>query len=1458
MRVYVQLLLAATAITHAATAKITTSVVVNTTDYTPESSSNAARDKGDGMMDVNVLGGIGEGLSKVAEKLKDVVKPNQDNLAAKAAASQVDPYETFLKVTGKLSKEKAIVELTKQLDERIVAQLIVRAKTDAIHKDAALKLEEAQMQYWLNNNKSGQDVFELLQLAKAKDDRLVPVDDLLAHPLFGYWMTYVERFNKDDSEKVSVIDFLKLKYNYSDVDLAHVVQDAKMDIVSRSNAFQVEEAQMKYWLKKGLTGNDMFKLLEMVEEKGTRLVPVDDLLTHPLFGYWITYVEKLNTKDSEKVSVVDILMSEYNYSDVDLARLIVDAKKGSTRNEDAKKLEEAQMEYWLKKDLSVDGVFKLLQMVEIKDGRLVPVDDLLTHPLFGYWMTYAERLNTKDSELVSVVDVLTPEYFSNAALAHLIVAAKKDLKPEVAKKLEKAQMKYWLNEKKSADDMFKLLEMVETKDDRLVPVDDLLAHPLFGYWMTYVEKLNTKDSKKLNVVDILTPKYYSDADLARLIVDAKMGPQHEVAKKVEKAQMEYWLNKKKSAYDVCHLLQLVKVEKSQLLFADDLLAQPLYHYWSTYVGRLLTQSNENAVSVVKMLTSKYSTEGLARLIVAAKKDLNHDDAVLKLEEAQMEYWLESEISAYHMFNLLGLAENNGKRFVPVDDLLAHPLFGYWMTYVERFNKDDSEKVSVIDFLKLKYNYSDVDLAHLIVHAKMGLQHEVAKKLEEAQMKFWLESEISAYDMFNLLQLSKAKDDRLVPVDDLLAHPLFGYWMTYVEKLDTNESKKEGVIDFFKTEFKYSDVDLARLIVHAKMGPQPEGAKKLEEAQMEYLLRTGVSADKLFKDMGLDTATGGILTHRLFNYWYTYFERINVEYNKNNKVIDFLRKKDTDNEIDSKVFLKDEVEKAKFVKRSDVDDLFMELRLDKVAKSLFSNELFIFWRTCLEKFEAAHPEEPRTSVFHLLRTVYDDKRLVDLIHAEQKGTDSANYASRLEKKLCETWVTKGKSLDDVFELLDLEAAGYKVLDDPSMEAFVTFMDAVNNIKKLHTGTKEAAFEENEIIRGIKFASSTGGLRSTRAEKALFQLWFIHKKKPDEIFKMFFGEDHLDKILKDEGNLFEIPLFITFMKYAEAYPRTKRLATAKDYKKQVTDIEKRPWMTDPITKVDYVERETNLAFLLQDQFANKFDKLVKMIVAAKESKKSMSAPYFAEKAEIDLWHLWTEKNTKKPNDIFEDLKLNAKMTPKDLFENPLFGWWVDYVEYLLTRISKSEIRYWDVLRKVFDSKSNLAWLKNARKKGDTKELADRVWKLLMHEHLIDTSSPKTFMKKMRLKLGKSDEKKWTDLLMKYSENEISAEDTKKEIMNLSDNDGDMVVLKEYTMKYINRHENAERKKRATAIVKSYEGPRKDEKDKLEFEEWKRRQELDRIKRRRRPKLKLEEEHEMEKKNEEEWKGESATAN
>ncbi|CAI5728955.1 unnamed protein product [Peronospora farinosa] len=189
MRVHIQLLLAAVAITHATKVEPTTFVGVSKNNSSTESSSTAARDKGDGMTNVNVLvkevlakektrrtiatssptkpseesintAGRDDGermfarLSEMVGKAKDAVK---SNVVAKTDISQAEAHGIISKVATKDGKDSAsaFAKLKKKFDDKQIAKIIVYAKTEPAHNDVAINLEKALMEYWKEKKSCG-------------------------------------------------------------------------------------------------------------------------------------------------------------------------------------------------------------------------------------------------------------------------------------------------------------------------------------------------------------------------------------------------------------------------------------------------------------------------------------------------------------------------------------------------------------------------------------------------------------------------------------------------------------------------------------------------------------------------------------------------------------------------------------------------------------------------------------------------------------------------------------------------------------------------------------------------------------------------------------------------------------------------------------------------------------------------------------------------------------------------------------------------------------------------------------------------------------------------------------------------------------------------------------------------------------------------------------------------------
>ncbi|CAI5703707.1 unnamed protein product [Peronospora effusa] len=536
--------------------------------------------------------------------------------------------------------------------------------------------------------------------------------------------------------------------------------------------------------------------------------------------------------------------------------------------------------------------------------------------------------------------------------------------------------------------------------------------------------------------------------------------------------------------------------------------------------------------------------------------------------------------------------------------------------------------------------------------------------------------------------------------------------------------------------------------------------------MEYWKKQKKSAHDVFELLGLAEAKNDLFDHPLFHYWSKYVKELNTE---KSSVFDNLM-----------FDIGGRATQVLADKGLSVDEVFELLRLHTVEDGVLTNPVFNQWYSYFEMVNEKHGNKESVIDFlsskkgtssvnfindELEKANFETKSRVDELFVDLRLVTSC----RLENDLCATWLSDGKSLDDVFKILDLNRAGYKLLEDPSMKTFARFTQVVSMDRKELLLTREESFEENEIFRGTKFASGTGGLRTTPLEKALFRLWFTQKKHPEEVYKMYFGKDKLERILRDEGNLFEIPLFITFVKYSEGYSRTKRLATDDE---AIETSEERPWVTDPTYMVKYVDREFDVSLLLQNQFAYKMDKLGEMIMSVKESSSnsvkassskpmkdfsSMSALFAVKRVEDGLFQFWNlELSLDK---VFIFLGLNTEMTPAELFENPSFRWWIDYAEIFFeqaTRTDKAETP----LMEVFKPSTNLAWLKNARLEENTKEFADRVWTNLLKEHLQADTSPEVVKTELMIPPELThDEKDVEEYKHLYDRRKNDAEEKKK---------------------------------------------------------------------------------------------------
>ncbi|CAI5711428.1 unnamed protein product [Peronospora destructor] len=78
----------------------------------------------------------------------------------------------------------------------------------------------------------------------------------------------------------------------------------------------------------------------------------------------------------------------------------------------------------------------------------------------------------------------------------------------------------------------------------------------------------------------------------------------------------------------------------------------------------------------------------------------------------------------------------------------------------------------------------------------------------------------------------------------------------------------------------------------------------------------------------------------------------------------------------------------------------------------------------------------------------------------------------------------------------------------------------------------------------------------------------------------------------------------------------------------------------------------------------------------------------------------------------------MTPEQLFDNPMFHWWIDYMEYFCNQSGgENQQRYF--VKEVFGSSDGLEKLRTEYNTPENKEFAKKVLTELLNERIIEES-------------------------------------------------------------------------------------------------------------------------------------------
>ncbi|KAL3663841.1 hypothetical protein V7S43_011254 [Phytophthora oleae] len=321
-----------------------------------------------------------------------------------------------------------------------LAKIIEASKHVASTKVMAKHLQSEQIQRWLAQKLSPDDVFVLLKLDKAGDQ-------LFSQSQVFTWVKYLDDFNEEFNKPFTVFSVLKPKYD--EETLVQMLIAAKKVSRTEKIAVAAQAEQTRLWLSEKKAPSDVFDLLKLKEEQNA-------LFTSPLFLGWLKYSDEFNLLDPEAKAVLPFSTLKKHYEVEALAKMILAASKDPSTSNLAKRLHSEQLREWYSSLKPPEFLFKALKLD--KTGS-----KLLERPLFTVWKEYVELIKLMDPTIKS--NLLTPlvKIYGEKKLVKILVAAENVPKTKkIATELQNLQINRWLDEKKTPKLIYILLRVEGT------------------------------------------------------------------------------------------------------------------------------------------------------------------------------------------------------------------------------------------------------------------------------------------------------------------------------------------------------------------------------------------------------------------------------------------------------------------------------------------------------------------------------------------------------------------------------------------------------------------------------------------------------------------------------------------------------------------------------------------------------------------------------------------------------------------------------------------------------------------------------------------------------------------------------------------------------------------------------------------------------------------------------------
>ncbi|KAG6616272.1 putative secreted RxLR effector protein [Phytophthora cinnamomi] len=473
----------------------------------------------------------------------------------------------------------------------------------------------------------------------------------------------------------------------------------------------------------------------------------------------------------------------------DVSTLTNTLKSTTTIDDDLKAL--------IGKGESADDAFKLLTLDKA-------ADDLLSNPRLQSWISHLKLFNEQNpTKQTTLIATLTAHY-GDEGLAKIIEQGKQVASTEaLANRIQAEQFRAWLDGKKSADDVFKLLTLDKA-------ADDVLGNSHLQTWISYM-KLYNKENRKQHTSLISTLRaHYDDLEVAKMIGKAKQVPgTATMATYLEIEQVHLWLETAQTPDDIFKMLQLDKAK-------TDLFKEPQVNAWMKYMDAYNKKFPREKVTffsswkdgemVASPLKDAYKDDDLVPMLIAAKNVPGTETIATRVQGELTQRWMAEKKEPDQIFLLLKLDDPKTK-----DTLLQNPLLIAWLRYLDAFNSKYSGH-SDLAISTMMGKFSSKSLVTMILKATKNPSTEsVAKRLDTELVEKWFQNGNTPSSVYGLLSL---KQDG----NKLFDSPFVASWLKFTDYFNANVKPGDATsaISILRKDFK--DDVLAKMLVDANKNP----------------------------------------------------------------------------------------------------------------------------------------------------------------------------------------------------------------------------------------------------------------------------------------------------------------------------------------------------------------------------------------------------------------------------------------------------------------------------------------------------------------------------------------------------------------------------------------------------------------------------------------------------------------